>query len=161
MFHEAVLQTPLGRLGIISDGRVIRRIDWLPPGGTPAPPNDGLAARAARILQDWFSDPHAPLDLPLAPAPTDFQRRVRSAMQAIPPGSTRTYGEIARELGSSARAVGGACRDNPLPIIVPCHRVVGRHGLGGYSGDWECGAALTLKQGLLDLEAGLSRDRDP
>jgi methylated-DNA-[protein]-cysteine S-methyltransferase len=72
-------------------------------------------------------------------------------LRAIPVGQTRTYGEVARELGSAARAVGQACRANPCPIVVPCHRVVGRHGLGGFAGDHQ-GSRLAIKRWLLHHE---------
>lgn len=150
--YEAVIATPLGRLGLATDGRVVLRIDWL-DGGRERWPHDGLALAAARALAAWFEDPRELPSLPLAPAATPFQQRVREAMRAIPAGRTRTYGELAGELGSAARAVGGACRGNALPIVVPCHRVVARNGLGGYSGDWERGAVLSHKQRLLALEA--------
>jgi len=154
--HEATVATPVGRLGIATDGDVIVRLDWLAPGPTSRAPA-GLARVVADILLIWFDDPRVLPDLPLAPAPTAFQARVRAAMRAIPAGETRTYGDIARELGSAPRAVGGACRANPLPLVVPCHRVVARSGLGGYSGDWASGAALSHKQRLLELERAAVR----
>ena len=83
---------------------------------------------------------------------TPFQRRVWQALRGIPSGSTCSYGELAHELGSSARAVGGACRRNPIPIVVPCHRVAAAAGgVGGFMGQRD-GEALTIKQWLLDHE---------
>ncbi|WP_439579149.1 methylated-DNA--[protein]-cysteine S-methyltransferase, partial [Elioraea sp.] len=109
-----------------------------------------LLTRAAAALHAYFDgapDPFA--DLPLNPAGTTFQRRVWAAMQAIPRGRTRRYGDLARDLHSSARAVGTACGANPIPIIIPCHRVTGANGsLGGYSG----GEGPTTKRYLLGLE---------
>ncbi len=152
MAHDALIPTPLGRLGVITDCGVLLRLDWLEKG--PARwPRDGFARTVGEALTAWFEQPGELPALPLAPAATAFQARVRAALQAIPVGQTRTYGDLANELGSAPRAVGGACRTNPLPVIVPCHRVVARSGLGGYSGDWERGAALCCKQRLLDLEA--------
>lgn len=86
--------------------------------------------------------------LPLVPALTSFAGRVREAMRAIPRGQVRTYGELARAVGrpGAARAVGGACASNPLPLVVPCHRVVGARGLGGF------GLGLDAKRTLLALE---------
>lgn len=153
MDHEALINTPLGRIGLHSDGRCLVRIDWL-AAGPERWPDRGLARMAAEVVLAWFRQPGALPELPLAPAPTAFQGRVRAAMLAIPAGCTRTYGDVARELGSSPRAVGGACSRNPLPIIVPCHRIVAHSGLGGYSGDWERGAVQSHKQRLLALEAG-------
>jgi methylated-DNA-[protein]-cysteine S-methyltransferase len=84
-------------------------------------------------------------------AGTPFQRRVWEAMRAIPPGRTRTYGDLAAELGTSPRAIGGACRANPCPIVVPCHRVVGATGLGGFAGDTS-GHKVEVKRWLLRHE---------
>lgn len=115
-------------------------------------PNPALAAEAARQLAAWLEDPTTRFELPLAAAGTPFQRRVWAAIAAIPCGETRSYGEIARELGSSARAVGGACGANPLPIIVPCHRVIAADGrLGGFAHS-DGGFLLEVKRWLLQHE---------
>ena len=114
--------------------------------------NDSLLPAAIRAaLARYFRDGRAGLDLPLAPAGTPFQHRVWQALRAIPPGTTRTYGELARELGTSARAIGGACRANPCLIAVPCHRVVARDGLGGFGGE-RGGKRLAVKRWLLRHE---------
>jgi methylated-DNA-[protein]-cysteine S-methyltransferase len=105
----------------------------------------------ARQLARYFADGRGGFDLALAPRGTEFQRRVWALMRAIPAGETRTYGSIARELGSAPRAVGQACRANPLPIVVPCHRVVAAHGLGGFAGDTS-GRRLAVKRWLLRHE---------
>lgn len=85
------------------------------------------------------------------PQGTPFQRRVWRALQGISPGSVLTYGALARQLGSSARAVANACRANPLPIIIPCHRVVAARGVGGYLGE-TVGEAIAIKRWLLHHE---------
>ncbi len=126
------LHSPLGELTVFEEGGRIVALEWGRGAGTgEATP---LLAAARRQLDAYFDHGEAGFDLPLAPAGTDFQKRVWQAMQAIPPGRTRRYGEIAAALGSSARAVGMACGANPIPIIIPCHRVVGAASLGGYSG---------------------------
>jgi methylated-DNA-[protein]-cysteine S-methyltransferase len=102
-------------------------------------------------LRAYLRDARFHFDLPLAPAPTAFQARVRRGMLRIPAGRTLTYGELARRLASSARAVGGACRGNPLPVVVPCHRVVGANGPGGFMGCVD-GAELGVKRWLLEHE---------
>ena len=145
--------------GIASDRVTVR-----PPSPQPSPArgegaresaerlNDSLLPVAIRAaLERYFRDGRAGLDLPLAPAGTPFQHRVWQALRAIPPGSTRTYGELARELGTSARAIGGACRANPCLIAVPCHRVVARDGLGGFAGE-RGGKRLAVKRWLLRHE---------
>lgn len=151
MEYDAVFRSPFGYVGVTVGNGAVTAVDWLAE-HREREPRDALAAETVRQLRAWFDEPRQPFDLPLAPADTPFRARMREAMCAIPPGRTRTYGEIAAEIGSVARAVGGACRHNPLAIIVPCHRVVARDGIGGYSGDWGRGAALSHKQRLLALE---------
>lgn len=138
--------TPLGDLTLSEEDGAIVALDW---GRGRDQSRTPLLARARAALNAYFDgapDPFA--DLPLNPAGTPFQRRVWAAMRAIPRGRTRSYGELARELGSSARAVGTACGANPIPIIIPCHRVTGATGLGGYSG----GEGPDTKRYLLGLE---------
>jgi len=89
--------------------------------------------------------------LPLLPSGTPFQQRVWQALQAIPYGQVLSYGVLAKQLGSSARAIGGACRANPIPVIIPCHRVVAAHDIGGFSGD-RYGGKVIIKQWLLAHE---------
>jgi len=142
------LHSPLGELTVFEeDGRIIA-LEWGRGAGTPSP--TPVLAEAKRQLDAYFDDPTAGFDLPLAPAGTPFRQRVWEAMRAIPPGRTLRYGEIAQRLGSSARAVGAACGANPIPIIIPCHRVVGAGSLGGYSG----GEGPDTKRHLLALEQG-------
>ncbi len=137
--------TPLGRITFTLQEAWLVELSL--PGradnGTARPADSGLAGEVARQLLAWSADPHFVFSLPLAPAGSAFRQRVWSALRAIPPGEVRTYGELARRLGSSARAVGGACRANPLPLVVPCHRVVAAGGLGGFAGHRD-GAALAL-----------------
>lgn len=111
-----------------------------------------LLAEARRQILDYFDGRLRRFDLPLAPAGTDFQRAVWAAMCAIPYGAVRTYGEIATELDAPARAVGTACGRNPIPIVIPCHRVVGGGGrLTGFSG----GDGIETKRALLQLEGAM------
>lgn len=144
------------RLGIcIHDGGV-SRIRLLPP-DAPAAIHDDAHALVGRVvdqLNGYFDDPGSTFSLPLNLRGTAFQRRVWHALMTIPPGDTRTYGALAKSLGTSARAVGGACRANPVPIIVPCHRVVAARGLGGYAGHTD-GTLLAIKDWLLEHESCL------
>jgi methylated-DNA-[protein]-cysteine S-methyltransferase len=117
-------------------------------------PETDCARAAAAAAQIYFSSGQALFNLDLQPAGTAFQQRVWQALCAIPSGQTRTYGSLAVELGSSARAVAGACRDNPIPFFIPCHRVVAAHGLGGFMGALD-GAPLRLKQWLLTHEGAV------
>ncbi|MEP2532071.1 methylated-DNA--[protein]-cysteine S-methyltransferase [Shimia sp.] len=127
------MNSPLGAMRIVEEGGAIVRLDW---GGTPEPSPEGseLLREAKRQLSAYFSDERAPFDLPLRVAGSAFQKAVCDAMLAIPLGDTRTYGEIAKDLGAMPQAVGQACGGNPIPIIIPCHRVMGAKGLTGFSG---------------------------
>lgn len=144
------LHVPLGTLTVFEEEGAIVAVEW----GSAAPAAAGETAllRAARTqLQDYFDGARTVFDLPLAPRGTVFQRRVWDALRRIPPGETRSYAEIGRAVGCrAARAIGQANGANPIPILIPCHRVVGADGsLGGYSG----GEGPVTKRYLLDLEA--------
>ena len=151
--YDAVIPAPFGRLGLrLTDGR-LSEIDFLDARAPLVRPRSAAARRIARALSNYFKQPKRALRLPLALDGTAFQRRVWRALTRIPPGEVRQYGELAALLKSSPRAVGNACRANPIPIVVPCHRVVARAGLGGFMGR-EAGAAIRLKQWLLAHERG-------
>ena len=115
-------------------------------------PQIDLAVEVARQLHCYFNQANFHFSLPIAPSGTDFQQRVWAAMLAIAPGQTASYADLARDLNTSPRAIGGACRANPIPIVIPCHRVVSKTGLGGFMGEVS-GDALRLKKLLLDHEA--------
>ncbi|RFA31065.1 hypothetical protein CAI21_02445 [Alkalilimnicola ehrlichii] len=149
--YDAVIEAPFGRLGIICPNDALESVDFLPADYPLRAPQQPFARRVVAELNAYFADPQHPFDLPLQRHATPFQERVWRALLEIPPGFARTYGSLAEELGSSARAVGRACRSNPLPIIVPCHRVVAKVGLGGFSGA-DRGKMLTTKQWLLTHE---------
>jgi methylated-DNA-[protein]-cysteine S-methyltransferase len=147
---QALFDTPFGPIGLRWEGETLTEVD-LEPGLAWQGAGDAPPEAVARQLARYFTDGQGVFDLPVAAAGTEFQRRVWSLMRAIPAGETRTYGSIARELGSAPRAVGQACRANPLPIVVPCHRVVAAHGLGGFAGDTS-GRRLAVKRWLLRHE---------
>jgi methylated-DNA-[protein]-cysteine S-methyltransferase len=133
------------------EGRVAQ-IRYLPRSTPGLAPRNALAERAARQIERYREDPDTTFDLPLAIEGTDFQKRVWAAMCAIPRGRTRTYGDLARELGAPARAVGQACGDNRLPIVIPCHRVVAADGIGGFAHSTD-GFLIEAKRWLLLHEA--------
>jgi methylated-DNA-[protein]-cysteine S-methyltransferase len=147
---DAVVAMPGFALGLRSFENRLIGIEFLStqPEVAAASP---LVAEAERQLLAYSGDPDFRFDLPLAPAGTEFRRRVWHAISAIPRGETRTYGELARDLGSSARAVGQACGDNPYPLIVPCHRVVASGGTGGFNHARD-GLLLDIKRWLLRHE---------
>lgn len=143
------LPSPLGPLTVTEEDGAIVSLDW---GEAPDSVETPLLLLARAQLGAYFAGRLTTFSLPLRMAGTAFQRRVWQAMCTIPYGGTRSYAEMARNLGSGPRAVGGACGRNPVPIIVPCHRVVAAGGrLGGYSG-WD---GVEAKRWLLDLESGV------
>ena len=126
--------SPVGPLTLFEEDGVIIAVEWgWPPESEDAPAP--VLERARDQLDAYFEGRLKEFDLPLAPMGTAFQKKVWQAMSRIPFGATRTYGDLADELGTSPRALGGACGRNPIPIIIPCHRILGSNGgLGGYSG---------------------------
>ena len=150
--YDVVLEFPKMKVGVATcDGRVVE-IKYLPPTVPVLPAKNPLAERAARQLERYRADPDTKFDLPVVIEGTPLQRGVWDAMRAIPRGKTRTYGDIARELGADPRDIGQACGDNRLPIVIPCHRVVGANGLGGF-GHATGGYLLEVKRWLLAHEA--------
>ena len=123
--------SPLGPIRLVERDGAIVGLDWHGMGGNEA---TLLLARAGVQLAEYFAGEREVFDLPLRVEGSGFQRAVCDAMLAIPFGETRTYGEIAADLGASAQAVGNACGGNPIPVIIPCHRVLGASSLGGFSG---------------------------
>jgi methylated-DNA-[protein]-cysteine S-methyltransferase len=138
-------------IGLTAEGQALTRA-FFDPAGHPAGPDEpgDLFQRAFRQLEEYFAGRRRKFQLPLAPAGTEFQRRVWVALQDIPYGQTMSYGALAARAGSpkAFRAVGQACHRNPLAIIIPCHRAVGWDGrLTGFAG------GLATKDYLLRLEA--------
>ncbi len=142
---------PIGPLGVtLTHGRV-QGIEFLDRRSKPFASNDPAALEVQRQLQSYFQNSSAGFSLPLTLLGTDFQKRVWQALTRISRGSVCTYGEIASELNTSPRAVGNACRANPAPLLVPCHRVVSATGIGGFAGaTW--GRRLEIKRWLLRHE---------
>ena len=149
--HDAIVRLPFATVGIRIDDDAITRIEFLPPDTAERAPTNPLAQETVAALKRYSIDPHSGFDLPLRLDGTDFQRRVWRALQNLKSGETISYGELAARLGSGARAVGNACRSNPVPLIVPCHRVVAKHGLGGFAGDRD-GGWTAIKRMLLEHE---------
>ncbi len=150
--YDVVLAFPKMKVAVATREARVTGIRYLPPAAATLAPQNALAERAARQLERYRDDPDARFDLPLAIEGTPFQRSVWQAMCAIPRGRTRTYGELARALGGEARAVGQACGDNRLPIVIPCHRVVAADGIGGFAHATD-GYLIEAKRWLLLHEA--------
>ncbi len=140
------LHSPIGDLTVSEENGAIVALDW---GWGRDQTETPLLTRTRDALFAYFDRERTRFDLPLAPVGTPFQCRVWAALQTIPYGHTRSYAVLAATLGSVARAVGQANAANPIPILIPCHRVVAAGGLGGYSG----GDGAATKRALLDLEA--------
>lgn len=150
---NAVVSAPGFSLGIRCNEDQVTGIEFLEPRPEVAP-KSLLAKEAVRQLRAWLNDARHGFTLPLAPQGTPFQRKVWSAIAAIPAGKTRQYGEIATKIGSGPRAVGNACGANPYPVVVPCHRVVAANqGLGGFARQ-RGGFLLDVKRWLLAHEQG-------
>ena len=149
--YQMIIATPLGRIGIRMNDKAVSALDYLPADTREQPAVDAATEAVAVQLMAYFRDPHTSLTVSLAPAGSAFQQRVWTALQTIATGVVLSYGELARQLGTAARAIGGACRSNPIPILIPCHRVVSRQGLGGYAGEVE-GDPLAIKRWLLRHE---------
>lgn len=148
----AKLRTPFATLAIVTEGDAIASIRYLPRGERAQAARTPAARLAVEQLQRYLDDPGWRFTLPLAARGTAFQRRVWEAICAIPVGESRTYGEIARSVRSSARAVGGACGANRIALVIPCHRVVGSRGvLGGFMNEAE-GESVEIKRWLLAHE---------
>ena len=124
--------SPVGDLTIVEDDGAITELNW---GTVRGGETTLLLVRARDQITGYFANKISIFDLPLKPQVSVFQARVLRVMQEIPFGKTKSYGDLAGWVGSSARAVGRACGANPIPIIIPCHRVIAKNGdLGGYSG---------------------------
>jgi len=150
----AVLGLPVGRVAVYGDHNAIEYIEFQPPGTALMAPRCAPARRFAAQLQAYLEAAENGFDVPLADdVGSAHQRRVWQRLRAIPVGAAISYGELARDVGSGARAVANACRANWFPLVVPCHRVVAKSGPGGFAGQRD-GWQLALKQWLLRHEQG-------
>ena len=142
-------ETPLGWVTLVEEDGAITSLHW--EGGHSD--ETALLTRATEQLTAYFAHDLKDFDLPLRPHGDSFQQSVCKAMQAIPYGETREYGQIAKDLGSMPQPVGNACGGNSIAIIIPCHRVVGAMGLGGFSapGGVETKVALLKHEGAYSL----------
>lgn len=145
---RVTIETPIGLVGITWEADTLTGVDL-------EPDESYAGVEPPKVVVDqldaYFRDCSHSFDLSIELRGTPFQLRVWQALRRIAPGQTRTYGDLARELGTSPRALGGACRANPCPIVFPCHRVVAVGGLGGFAGDTS-GRKLAIKRWLLEHE---------
>jgi methylated-DNA-[protein]-cysteine S-methyltransferase len=148
---DAKLATPFAVLGIRTAGDMLTGIEYLPRGAATLAPGNKLAAKVCRQIEKYLDDPQFEFDLPFDYRGTPFQQRVWRAISAIPSGKTLTYLEVARQLKSAARPVGGACGANRIPLVIPCHRVVASGGIGGFM-HARGGEPIMIKRWLLKHE---------
>ena len=154
--YDVIIEFPKMKVAVTTCEDRVAEIRYLHPKTKVRAPTTALAERAARQLERYRDDPRTRFDLPLLVAGTPFQRKLWQALCAIPCGRTLTYGQLAEKLGSEARAVGQACGDNPLPIVIPCHRVVAASGIGGFA-HATGGYLVEAKRWLLMHECGAER----
>ena len=152
--YEAVITTPVGRLGIALVGERSIKIDFLSKDCAIRHSENSLVNSVTGALRGYFANPQVKFEFPEVEG-TPFQHKVWNELKKIPAGKTITYGELAKVLNTAPRAVGRACRTNPCPIIIPCHRVIAAGDrIGGYSGEVSsASAALTIKSWLLGYES--------
>lgn len=149
MIKQQVIKTPIGAIKITSLNDVVTGIELH---SSETQTNNAQSTATTQLL-NYFKNPLQKLSFHYEFQGTDFQKRVCYALRAIPTGKTLTYGELAKQLNSHPRAVGQALKRNPLPILLPCHRVVSQTGIGGFSGARK-GEKITSKQWLLNHEIG-------
>lgn len=148
--YQLSMHTPVIDITITEIDGAIIALDW---GWSPFQETSPLLKEAKQQLDAYFDGDLTQFDLPLNPMGSKHQEKVWGAMLDIPYGETLTYGTLAKKISSAAQPVGTACGRNPIPILVPCHRVIGSNGnFGGYSGD----GGLYTKRALLVLEGALS-----
>jgi methylated-DNA-[protein]-cysteine S-methyltransferase len=158
---SAIVGAPFGAIGNRTEQQGgqhrVRELVYLPPQYEEKAPQNAVAGQAAEQVARYFEDADFRFDLPLLDAGSEFQRRVWELIAAIPRGSVRTYGQLAKLLESHPRAVGQACGANWFPLVIPCHRVTAAGGLGGFSNtDDENGFHLSVKRWLLRHEGALN-----
>lgn len=156
MDYQAIIATPFGKLGIRCDEEVLLGIVFLDSSARALVARNDLARNVCTQLDAYIADADFHFDLPFKLGGTEHQRKVWLAMSRIPRGQTESYGELAAQIGSSPRAVGQACGNNPIPVVIPCHRVVSKAGLGGFMHRADSGA-LDIKRWLLAHECSLKR----
>jgi len=153
---KAHYQTPIGVIEVTLNNECITELELgqYKPQATGVrydPHYTGALKQLGEQLSRYFAEPRSRFEVTTESRGTAYQQRVWRALQQIPVGQTRTYGQLAEQLHSSPRAVGNACRQNPVPLLVPCHRVVAAGGLGGFGGETK-GKRIALKRWLLEHE---------
>ena len=152
--YQAKLKIPCAVLGIRTWESYVVGVDFLVPSEQILSPCDDFTHEVCAQILNYIQDANFKLDMPLQLVGTCHQKKVWQALRAIPRGATRTYGDLARQIDSGPRAIGRACGDNPIPLFIPCHRVVAKNGTGGFM-HHASGDPLTIKAWLLRHEGWL------
>lgn len=153
--YDAIFTTEIATIGIQLEGDQLIKLDYLTHRKSKNPTSkqaQNIRDKIEKYLDAKSKVKDLKIDVKLNVTP--FQRKVLKQLELIPYGATKTYGEIAKKLKTAPRAVGNACRNNPVPIIIPCHRVISANGMGGYSGATD-GVMMDVKSQLLKLEGVL------
>jgi methylated-DNA-[protein]-cysteine S-methyltransferase len=157
--YDFLYDSPTGQLGVCVDAESITKINWLEQGvqatSETSPSkliNKKLKEKIVTALDNYFDSGLIDIEISLCPDGTRFQKRVWQALKRIPSGTVKTYGDVAKELKTSSRAVGQACRRNNIPLFIPCHRVVAAQGIGGFMGGYR---HVERKRWLLQHEGTL------
>ena len=156
MNYTAIINSPIGFLGIlINDSHTnITRIDFLNKKHALKSSTIPLINQAIKELEKYFNNPHHIFTTPIQASGTALQQKIWSAMQKIPVGKTLSYSDLAEKIKTSPRVIGNACRANPIPLIIPCHRIVAKNHLGGFAGEI-AGELINMKTWLLQHEQAL------
>ncbi len=147
MFYKAIIQTPIGKLGISTSDQLLTRLDFLADDTELMAPYEEITDSIVNQLNQYFQYPSFQFNIPYRLQGSPFQNRVWQTLSKLPIKKTVTYGTLAKKLKTGARAIGNACRANPLPILIPCHRVIAQGNLGGYKGK-----EISIKKWLLTHE---------
>lgn len=147
MVYQAIIQTPVGKLGIITLDQLLIRIDFLTEDKSLIAPSGETLNNIVNQLYQYFQCPSFQFNIPYWLQGTPFQQKVWQTLSKLSLQKTINYGTLAKKLKTGARAIGNACRANPLPILIPCHRVVAQRDLGGYKGK-----EISIKKWLLKHE---------
>lgn len=150
--YDAIITAPFGAVGIRTRDDFLVELELLATDQPEKTSADAFVQNIANQLKQYFQNPKASFDVPYAVKGTPFQKRVWRAITAIPSGQTLSYSELADKVGSGPRAVANVCGANQVPLVIPCHRVVAKNGLGGFMQGKEDG--LLVKQWLLEHEKG-------
>jgi methylated-DNA-[protein]-cysteine S-methyltransferase len=150
----AIMPSPLGKIGVTISENFLTQLQFLDDTYPLLTSKETLAGRIVEEVNHYFKNPSFQFTIPFRVTGTTFQTCAWKALVRLPVGSTTTYSALASDLNTGPRAVGNACRSNPIPLLIPCHRVLAKNGLGGFMGDCT-GKKIAIKQWLLKHEAHL------